>query len=158
MYRDISVSNEDVFIAKLVNIKEIKLKEFNFKVLHNILPCNANLAKWGKIDHDTCDICNELQTIKHLLFDCNYVKPLWKIIESILHCNITYSNILCGFNNNNSQFCNYLSSISAFVIYKEWLLLSLVGKGRQPVCNIALFEQEISFRLDIYDKARLKYS
>ena len=26
--------------------KEIKLKEFNFKLLHGILPCNRNLEKW----------------------------------------------------------------------------------------------------------------
>ena len=28
--------------------KEIKFKEFNFKVLHGILPCNRNLMRWTK--------------------------------------------------------------------------------------------------------------
>ena len=46
--------------------KEIKLKEFNFKVLHGILPCNRNLMRW-KIRHDDkCDVCGQTQSIEHL--------------------------------------------------------------------------------------------
>ena len=32
-----------VFAKKVALVREIKLKEFNFKVLHGILPCNLNL-------------------------------------------------------------------------------------------------------------------
>ena len=35
-----------VFTNKVKSEKEIKLKEFNFKILHGILPCNKNLEKW----------------------------------------------------------------------------------------------------------------
>ena len=35
-----------MFTKKVVAEKEIKLKEFNFKVLHGILPCNVNLKNW----------------------------------------------------------------------------------------------------------------
>ena len=40
-------SNNEIlaFHRKVVLEKEIKLKEFNFKVLHGILPCNYNLRK-----------------------------------------------------------------------------------------------------------------
>ena len=34
-----------VFIKKIVQEKEIKLKEFNCKLLYGILPCNKNLMK-----------------------------------------------------------------------------------------------------------------
>ena len=37
-----------VFICKIETLKEIKLKEFNNKVLNNVLACNKNLHKWGK--------------------------------------------------------------------------------------------------------------
>ena len=34
-----------VFTKKVKFEKDIKLKEFNFKLLHGILPCNKNLEK-----------------------------------------------------------------------------------------------------------------
>ena len=34
-----------VFTKKVVSEKEIKLKEFNFKILHGILSCNATLKR-----------------------------------------------------------------------------------------------------------------
>ena len=33
----------NAFVKKLLKEPEIKLKEFNFKILHGILPCNSNL-------------------------------------------------------------------------------------------------------------------
>ena len=59
--------------------KEIKLKEFNFKVLHGILPCNKNLKQWRIRMSDCCDVCGEIQTIEHLLWNCRYVRSLWKV-------------------------------------------------------------------------------
>ena len=64
------------FVKKLLKEPEIKLKEFNFKILHGILPCNSNLKKWKIRSVDVCDVCNQIQTIEHLLYGCCYVKPL----------------------------------------------------------------------------------
>ena len=54
-----------VFTKKIVLQKEIKLKEFNFKMFHGILPCNVNLRKWGIKISDQCDVCGMPQTIEH---------------------------------------------------------------------------------------------
>ena len=35
-----------VLIKTIVQEKEIKLKEFNYKLLYGILPCIKNLMKW----------------------------------------------------------------------------------------------------------------
>ena len=68
------VDCELVFHKKIVHEKEIKLKEFNFKMLHGILSCKKNLKQWKIKTDDECDACKEQQTIKHLLWDCCYVK------------------------------------------------------------------------------------
>ena len=69
---------------------EIKLKEFNFKVLHGTLACNKNLKNWKIRLNDICDVCNQIQTIEHLLYNCHYVnyvkpgvKPLWQIVNTV---------------------------------------------------------------------------
>ena len=53
----VNISLEEAFQEKLCNEKEIKVKEFNFKIMHNILPCNYKLYKWKKIDNYNCDVC-----------------------------------------------------------------------------------------------------
>ena len=69
-----------VFTNKVKTEKEIKLMEFNFKLLHGILPCNKNLEKWKIRSNDKCDVCGSSQTIDHLLYNCNYVRPLWRLV------------------------------------------------------------------------------
>ena len=78
-------------VYKKVKIeKEAKLKEFNFKLLHGILPCNKNVEKW-KI---RCDVCGSSQTIDNLLYNCNHVRPLWRIVERKLGITFSFEQIL----------------------------------------------------------------
>ena len=57
-----------VYIRKVVSEKEIKLKEFNFKVLHGILACNVNLKCWNIKEIDECDVSRLPQIIEHLIY------------------------------------------------------------------------------------------
>ena len=126
---------------------EIKLKEFDFKVLHGILACNKNLKIWKIRLDDSCDVCNQIQTIEHLLFGCNYVKPLWQIVNTLYGINITFHQIL-GLDKHFKY--DSITTIICFIIYKEWLLLSLDGKYRHPEIALEYFKHEIAIRLEIY--------
>ena len=114
-------------LGKLYSEKEIKLKEFNFKVLHGILPCNGNLKQWRIKASDECDVCGLPQTTEHLLFACRYVTPLWQIVDSVFDINVSFKTIL-----GVDQPCEYdnIVTLISFLIYKEWLVLSLEGKPR----------------------------
>ena len=89
-------SNNEIlaFHRKVVLEKEIKFKEFNFKVLHGILPCNYNLRKWKIRVNEICDVCNQVQTMEHLLYNCCYVSPLWRIVNNVFGSNVNYYQIL----------------------------------------------------------------
>ena len=65
-----------VFTKKIVLRKEIKVKEFNFKMFYGILPYNVNLRKRSIKISDQCDVCGMPQTKEHFVFSCCYVKPL----------------------------------------------------------------------------------
>ena len=58
-----SNNNNEIFAfhRKVVLEKEIKLREFNFKVLHGILPCSRKFFKNGKLSYVTFVMC----VIKH---------------------------------------------------------------------------------------------
>ena len=78
----IPISNfNQIYTIKVKNIKDYKLAETNFKILHYILPCAANLVNWKKSLSNKCSVCNEVETIEHLLFHCNYAQHIWKNIS-----------------------------------------------------------------------------
>ena len=139
------------FTKKIKLEKEIKLKEFNFKLLHGILPCNRNLEKWKLKSNDQCDICSLPQTIEHLLYDCTYVKPLWKLIEKYLGVNIGYKQIL-GLDNLFKE--DAIVTIICFLIYKEWLVLSLENKKRNRHISMSYHKGELVLRTEIYKSCK----
>ena len=65
--------NEDVNWNTIAKNKinkqcEIKIAEFNYKILNNILASNQNLFKWGKCPTSKCIYCDEINhDSKHLL-------------------------------------------------------------------------------------------
>ena len=115
------------------NEMENKLKEFNYKVINGILSCNFNLKWWQKAVSDSWYVCEEQQTIRHLIFDCKYVKPLWSIIETKLGRDISYVDIICGIHENEKSFLNHLITLVSYLIYKEWMLASLKNNKRNQV-------------------------
>ena len=129
--------------------KEIKFKEFNFKVLHGILPCNRNLMRWKIRYDDNCDVCGEAQSIEHLLYSCCYVKPLWQVVNTVYGISVNFKQIL-GLDEMFSL--TAITTIISFFIYKEWLLLSLKGKKRNPVIALCYFKNELNLRIQIYEK------
>ena len=120
-------SELQIFTQKVKNEPEIKLKEFNFKLLHGILPCNKNLFKWKLKSSDMCDVCEHSQSIEHLLFNCIYVQPLWEKVNCILNTNINFQTLL-GLNNVTIFY--HIPTIISFLIYKEWLLQSLNNRKK----------------------------
>jgi len=144
----------DLCTSKLIHESEIKIREFNFKLLHGILPCNVNLKRWKIKESSICDVCSNPQTIEHLLFECVYVKPLWTLVEGICNVTITYKTVL-GLDKCFKY--NSLSSIICFLIYKEWLISSLQKKTRNTAVRLSFFKSELQLRLSIYEKCTNKF-
>ena len=136
-----------IFSKKVYNEKETKLKEFNFKLLHGILPCNKNLRNWRVKDSDKCDVCENIQSIEHLLFECQYVQPLWDRINQFYNTNINFLTIL-GSDHRFKD--NQVLTLISFLIYKEWLLLSLEHKTRNQQICLTYYKAELQLRVEIY--------
>jgi len=137
----------NVYVEKLRHMKEIKLREFNFKILHGILPCNLNLFRWKIKYSSLCDVCQEIQTIEHLLFECTYVKPLWDKISSTLGTNVNY-NVILGLDSKCDV--DLIVTMICYFIYKEWLLLSLEDKCRKKHIDLNFYKDELKLRLQIF--------
>ena len=80
-----------------------------------------------KIFHDwllfckQCDVCvcNMQQTIEHLLLNCFYVKPFWRVVESLCNIQVSFEVILVVHDWNDYD---NLITVVSFLIYNQWLI------------------------------------
>jgi uncharacterized protein YnzC (UPF0291/DUF896 family) len=134
----------------LLEIEEIKLKDFQFKINNKILVTKSFLYKINKVQSNMCSYCNESpETIYHLFCECCHVKLFITTIKQwtstrfhiklpdldkvfLLHsqneCYITnYITILVKYFIYKSKFrdhCRSFLTISNFKIYLKYKLLS----------------------------------
>ena len=91
---------------------------------------------------DNCDVCEVPQTIEHLLFECRYVKPLRDVNEKIIGTRISFKQIL-GLVNLLKE--DSVLSVFSFLIYKEWLVLSLENKLRNRKICLSYFKNKQNY-------------
>ena len=66
--------------------RDVKLRNFQYRLLLNKVFTNDILYKWGKVNTNTCEICNDnsKQTTVHLLYECKQAQSLWKAWQSLV--------------------------------------------------------------------------
>ena len=117
-----------------VDIKDYKLREFNFKPLHQILPCRSKLSKWnienqvGETYGPNCGICDVEETYVHLFIECKRLKDFWRKIENILlhegiRIEIRKSTVFLGFKHGSkaNHLVNKVVTLAKFAIFKSWV-------------------------------------
>ena len=62
--------------------KEVKLRIFQFKVMHRILATNLFLMNNKIKDNANCQHCNLEETVEHLFWECNYARHFWNIFQN----------------------------------------------------------------------------
>ena len=79
-----------VEIYRITNI--VKLRSFQYRLLHNTVFCNNVLYHWKIKDSKICELCKtEPQNIEHLLWNCVIVRKIWTELENYFNdeCNLT---------------------------------------------------------------------
>lgn len=62
-----------------------KIKEIQYKIIHNIYPTNLYISRFVKNIDVKCVFCNaEEETLKHLFFECQFSQIFWKKIENYI--------------------------------------------------------------------------
>ena len=104
-------------------IKEVKLKDFQYKVTNKILVTKSFLYRINKIDNDRCEYCHQHpETIRHLFIECERVKHFWTLLKEWLRLNSNISldleekNILFAYQDKN-QLRNFIFVLAKYYIY-----------------------------------------
>ena len=67
-------------LYSLTNIT--KLRNFQYRLLHNKIFCNDQLYYWKKVPSQNCDFCQTTkQNIVHLMYTCEYSTRIWHSIK-----------------------------------------------------------------------------
>ncbi len=97
------------YIFKDINLKEMKemrlnyltlpslpkVKELHFKIMNDIYPSKEFLKSKFDIGENSCQFCEiDIETTKHIVFDCNHSKRFWSQVYSKMSCIITCANPL----------------------------------------------------------------
>jgi len=116
------------FLYRVKYMKDKKLAEFNFKVLHNTLVNGVYLSKWLDESRLQCSFCQTEDDIIHMLYDCKINDNIWKIVGNNTKTNILVKHVIIGNsplntkNNKHIVYFNHCITIIAFIIYKYWLM------------------------------------
>ena len=134
--------------------KEIKLRELNFKIFHNIVTTNIMLEKMKVKENNKCDHCNEVDFTEHALVSCERIKGFWENVigwvEKEIDVKIPQDSIICllfGLVKSDASNCarwriekvNHVLLIAKFSIIKSRFM--------EGVSIESLFEKEIQKRM-----------
>ena len=119
--------------------REMKLSIFQFKIIHNILPCRNLPYKMNISESPLCEFCNELETLSHMLVICPRIRD---VLNSVLfrwnsqnddNYNFDELGILYGYNPRSS----------GSYIFNYYILLSkrhvVLQKYEHKLLNLLLF-------------------
>lgn len=79
--RKIDTNVTKYFSSAIYATKETQLRALQFKITHNIYPCNALLFRMKIKPSSQCDECQELEFLDHMFYSCPKLKPFWELIE-----------------------------------------------------------------------------
>ena len=75
---------ENIYCLPQKLTSDPRLISFQYSILHRFITCNYILHLWKLKDTNKCNLCNEVDSIEHLLFWCQDSKSFWKNVENFL--------------------------------------------------------------------------
>ena len=126
---DCEIDWEKVLQFKFGKIFDNRLKHFNFKVFHKIVPSKSNLHRWQILDDDMCQVCGEKETTSHVLLTCRESQTFWKIVKNLIYnlyrieININEEIMITGYDIAKTEYrtINIMLNFAFYVIYKMYL-------------------------------------
>ena len=150
-YPELSVEWKKIYSLPFTVTLETKVREFQYKLLNNIVFTNDKLFKFKMIDSPLCDFCQtEVESLEHLFFHCDVTKIFWKSLSSwlikqkITTTFLTLENVLFGVFNAMDDFLilNHLILLAKFYIYKCKLDI------KHPSLNVFIAKIRATFQIE----------
>ena len=84
---------KNVFIMPKIYIKNIRIREFQYKITHRYYGCDSKVSKWDSSVSATCKLCNNgIANILHTFYLCQVTQIFWEDLEDWMNSNIFMHN------------------------------------------------------------------
>jgi hypothetical protein len=139
------------------SISDTTLSNFQFKITHRLLACNYNLKIWKIRDNNYCDKCKQIDTMEHMLINCEESKLFWKQIFNWWAANMkiwfevgTYE-IVFGIPNDLSE--HIVNQLNFFIIVAKYYIY----KCKKTASYMHVYELLLEVKQRIIMKREFKY-
>ena len=68
--------------SKIKKLTSIRHRATILRIAHGEIYTKARLYRFGLIESPNCVRCGEIETLEHKIYECDYVKRIWKEICS----------------------------------------------------------------------------
>jgi len=79
------------FISARISNFSTSQKIFKFRLLHGDIFCNERMFKFKMVNSPNCNRCGQIESIKHVVWDCARAKRVWQWFNELLS-NLNYTN------------------------------------------------------------------
>ena len=126
-YPDLSLEWKDIYSLPCTVTHDTKTREFQYKLLNNIVFTNDKLFRFKMIDSPLCAFCQtEVESPEHLFFHCNVTKSFWQLLcswmseQKVISTPLTLENVIFGVFNIVEDFhiLNHIILLAKYYIYK----------------------------------------
>ena len=161
---DTEINWNTIMMFKFGNLFENRIKQFNFKLLHRIIPSRENLCKWKISEDDMCFLCKEKESTKHILLYCKEAKKFWKIVKIVIFhmfkvkIEIDEKILIIGYFIKNKQFLtiNVLLVLAEYTIYKNYF--KKTSQNNRRINNVATLFNEFKSSVRNYFQWKSKHN
>ena len=74
-----------IFLLSRKITKEVRFQIFQYRILHQTLPTKQFLYRRKIRETPLCNTCGELETVKHMLFECQSTQKLWTDLAELFY-------------------------------------------------------------------------
>jgi len=89
-----NIQNTNPFVNLRKTTSDAKLRNIQYKLLHNIYPTMKHLHTWKIKETPNCAHCNITETTKHAIFECPIAIDCWNKLNIILNDKINELSLL----------------------------------------------------------------
>lgn len=129
---------EKIYMNRVHCLMDNRMRQFMYKLFHNIIPNREMLCKWKKTEDNVCPLCGDVENIKHIYYECCYIKPVWSELGKRMNIDLTWAKILIGYVENIPvhKIRNLLFSIVLYARYKLWVKSTEQSVSKKDFYNI----------------------
>ena len=141
-----------IFIKCNKTTMDSKLRWFQTRLLHRLLPTNRYLYLRRIKDCRICSFCGiEEETIRHLFWSCDFVKRFWANLQSLLveKCplihNLVFTEEMILFGHKENMYCDKVFDL--IILIAKYYIYS--NKFTSTIPSVFMFIHVIKRRYDI---------